>query len=134
MGSPVNTASRIESLTKRYDTRMLISGEAAQQLQAPPSLRRIARVKVKGSSQPLTLFEVLDVLPSDRAAARAEARAILDAALDACASGDADAAVDLLQPLGARFPEDAAVRRLLAVCREATDLPTWDGTERLTEK
>lgn len=55
----VNTASRIESLTKYYKADILISGATLQGLHDPEvfHLRNLGRVQVKGKQEPLSLFE-----------------------------------------------------------------------------
>jgi adenylate cyclase len=63
IGDPVNTAARLESLTKVYRTPILISenvytlikNEAASQ---GILLRKIDQIKVKGKTQPLGIYEV----------------------------------------------------------------------------
>ena len=58
----VNLASRLQELTKDYDTPLLISHETFLQLKNPGqySIRLIERVKVKGKSNPVSVFEVFD--------------------------------------------------------------------------
>jgi class 3 adenylate cyclase/PAS domain-containing protein len=58
----VNLASRLESLTKRYEVPMLISHHTLARLQDPIqySIRLIDRIKVKGRSNAVAIFEMLD--------------------------------------------------------------------------
>lgn len=58
----VNLASRIESMTKYYGVALLISEHTYSQLQEPSryAMREIDRVKVKGKSQLVTIYEVFD--------------------------------------------------------------------------
>jgi two-component system sensor histidine kinase ChiS len=58
----VNLASRIESMTKMYGATLLISGETYSRLQdaSQYAIRIIDRVKVKGKSKAVTVYEVLD--------------------------------------------------------------------------
>jgi two-component system, sensor histidine kinase LadS len=61
----VNLASRIESLTKKFDANVLISEMVFQEL-ADPTLymtRVIARVRVKGKQLPVTVLQVFDGMP-----------------------------------------------------------------------
>lgn len=58
LGDSVNLASRLEGLTKFYDTPLLVSGEVAEQ--APDYFfRKIDRVQVKGRNEPVELFQPL---------------------------------------------------------------------------
>jgi two-component system sensor histidine kinase ChiS len=58
----VNLASRIEGMTKIYGVTLLISEETYTRLQDPSqyAIRPIDRVKVKGKSKAVTVYEVFD--------------------------------------------------------------------------
>ena len=58
----VNLAARIENLTKNYGVSLLISHKTFSQLQDPNNyaIRIIDRVKVKGKSDMVSVFEVFD--------------------------------------------------------------------------
>ena len=58
----VNLAARIESMTKMYGATLLISGETYSRLKdaSQYAIRIIDRVKVKGKSKAVTVYEVLD--------------------------------------------------------------------------
>lgn len=58
VGDLVNTAARVESLTKYYGVLFLITREAHAKLSTPPSTRLVDRVLVKGKTLPLELIEV----------------------------------------------------------------------------
>lgn len=59
----VNLTARIEGLTKFYGVSLLISEEVYQRLRHPQDyqLRFLDRVVVKGRSEPIAIYEVLDV-------------------------------------------------------------------------
>ncbi|NEO69251.1 ATP-binding protein [Moorena sp. SIO3H5] len=63
----VNLASRLESLTKIYGTEILISKPTLTDLDNRDNYhyRCLGRVKVKGKSQPVEIFEVYDANPED---------------------------------------------------------------------
>ncbi|WP_286237251.1 CHASE2 domain-containing protein [Neptuniibacter halophilus] len=66
MGDAVNLASRLEGLTKYYDTPLLVSGELVAEV--PDFLfRHLDRVQVKGRSEPVDIYQPL--LPLDQASA-----------------------------------------------------------------
>lgn len=57
----VNTAARMEGLTKLYGACLIISGQTREQLQDPEKypLRNLGQVRVKGREQVVEIFEVL---------------------------------------------------------------------------
>jgi len=57
VGDTVNEAARVESLTKYYGTRMLVTRDAFAQFSVQGPYRLIDRVIVKGKSEPVELFE-----------------------------------------------------------------------------
>ena len=58
----VNLASRIESMTKIYGVKLLISEETYSNLRdaSKYAIRIIDRVKVKGKTEPVTIYEIFD--------------------------------------------------------------------------
>ncbi|MGB7708696.1 MAG: AAA family ATPase [Microcoleus sp.] len=58
----VNLASRVESLTKNYGVSLLITQETFLRLENPSeyAIRTLDRVKVKGKSESVTVYEVFD--------------------------------------------------------------------------
>ncbi|NJO16204.1 MAG: adenylate/guanylate cyclase domain-containing response regulator [Thioploca sp.] len=66
IGDTVNLAARVESLTKTYHTPVLITEHTLRNLDIPERFvtRLIDRVTVRGKTQPVTVFEVLDTIPA----------------------------------------------------------------------
>jgi len=62
LGLTVNLAKRLEELTKSLNVAVLISDEVARQLPDgyPYKLRSLGEVSLKGSSSPLTVYEVVE--------------------------------------------------------------------------
>ena len=58
VGDLINSAARVESLTKHYGVLFLITREAFGKLSTPPLTRLIDKVVVKGKTLPLELLEV----------------------------------------------------------------------------
>ncbi len=67
IGDVVNTASRVESLTKSYGAGILISNFTFERLSNPEKYRtrRVDRVRLKGKTIPVTVYEVLDGMPDE---------------------------------------------------------------------
>lgn len=59
LGDAVNLASRLESLTKYYGVRFLVSQSTAQQCQGV-RFRSVDKVRVKGKTEAVTLYEPID--------------------------------------------------------------------------
>jgi adenylate cyclase len=58
VGDLANTAARVESLTKYYGVRMLVTRDAYAKLTNPPPARLIDCVVVKGKNVPIEILEV----------------------------------------------------------------------------
>jgi adenylate cyclase len=57
VGDTVNEAARVESLTKYYGVKFLVTRDAFAQFTAPATRRLVDRVIVKGKTDPVELFE-----------------------------------------------------------------------------
>ncbi len=60
IGDGVNLSSRLESACKQYSTRILISEYTLEKLRGIYRVREIDKVVVKGKTEPVSVFEVLD--------------------------------------------------------------------------
>ncbi len=60
IGDGVNLAARLESACKQYLTRILISEFTYKKLRGTYRIREIDRVVVKGKTEPVSIYEVLD--------------------------------------------------------------------------
>jgi adenylate cyclase len=60
IGDGVNLASRLESACKQYSARILISENTYQRLRGTYRVRDIDKVIVKGKTEPVGVYEVLD--------------------------------------------------------------------------
>lgn len=58
----VNTASRVERLTKTYDTNLLITENTYKKLSDPSAyaIRKLDKAHLKGKIKPITIYEVFD--------------------------------------------------------------------------
>ena len=60
IGDSVNLASRLEAANKYYGTSILLCERAVSGLHDPATLREIELLRVKGKTQPVAIFELLD--------------------------------------------------------------------------
>ncbi len=58
IGQSVNIASRVETANKEAETRLLISEEAFKEIEDRAEVEDFVRIKLKGSSQRSTLYEI----------------------------------------------------------------------------
>jgi len=80
----VNTASRIESLTKQVKAGMLISADVMQEIpenELKFDYRYLGMVNLAGSRETVGIFEVLDVLPDDIRKRRRKSRKVFESAV-----------------------------------------------------
>lgn len=137
VGDAVNLTARLEGMTKIYGARMLISGDTRGMLQSDVAVRHVDRVRAKGKTRVVDVFEVLDALPDDCRARRLETRGDFEAGGAALRAGDVEAALGALRAVLARDPEDRAAVLLTSRCQrfQAEGLPDdWSGVVALTRK
>lgn len=149
IGDAVNLGSRIEGLNKLYGTQILVSEHTAAAAAAAATgaaagegflFRELDRVRVKGKTQPVTLFELVAARPAPAAAAaRVEAFA---RGLAAYRGRDFAAAEEIFGGIveaaaAAAAGEDGPAALFRERCRRFQAVPPppdWDAVETLTAK
>ncbi|NES19738.1 MAG: response regulator [Symploca sp. SIO3E6] len=83
IGDTVNLSSRLEQLTKVYQTPLLISHHTLAELEDPMqyAMRLIARVQVRGKAKNVGIFEVFEADPTAQKEAKLATKSIFEAAL-----------------------------------------------------
>ncbi|MBW2454718.1 MAG: hypothetical protein JRI68_09410 [Deltaproteobacteria bacterium] len=126
----VNTASRVESLTKRYGVDILATQAVLDELAAEDRTRELDRVVVAGRKAPVTLHQIYgsdEPSLADRDEAYAKA-------LASYRRGELTAALESFKALAESDPPSAHLaaqtRRLIA----GGPPDDWNGTTRLAEK
>jgi hemerythrin len=106
----VNLASRIESMTRNYETPLLISEQTYFAIAdvARHDTRFIDRVKLKGRKQPLSIFEVFDADPPALRDAKRKTKDMFEEALAQYHFQDVPAAGKLLAECLRQAPGDTA--------------------------
>ncbi len=86
----VNIASRIESLTKRYSTGVLISKSTLNSITNPEkySYRFLGNIQVKGKNEPVGIFEILDALDNNEKVKRLKTKEAFESAIKAYHKGN----------------------------------------------
>lgn len=118
----VNLASRVESLTKVYRVRMLISQYTYDQLVDPAAyaIRPLDVVVVRGKTRPVVLFEVFDRDPLPERAIKLETREPLLRGVEALLQHDTAKARICFEESLALAPGDPAAENLLKSCASAS--------------
>ncbi len=138
IGDAVNTASRIEGMTKMYGARFLVGDVTEQAL--PPgrfTLREVDRVMAKGKKTATTIYEVLD---AEEDAVFALRQAGLARYREALAMFRSRAFVDagkILDELAKKDPADKVVALYAERCAIFAAQPPgadWDGVVKLETK
>ena len=139
IGDVVNTASRVESLTKTYDAGILISHFTRAQLTNADRylLRPVDRVRLKGKTIPVTIYEVLDGLPDEILSRRVAALPQFKKAWSLHQEGATGDALATFAGALKLDPTDRLTRLLVARCQQQLDegVPEdWDGVTVLQSK
>jgi adenylate cyclase len=129
LGDIVNGAARIESLTKVYGVREIVTPAVLERAARKPATRFLDRIRVKGKSDALEIHEVLRN-PGPEALERARD---YEQGWHRYAAGDFHAACEIFERLA---PADGPSRLLLKRCGEllATPPAAWDGMYAFAEK
>jgi predicted ATPase/class 3 adenylate cyclase len=139
IGDTLNLAARVESLTKRYETSVLIAQQTFDALQAPGAfgLRQVDHVTVVGRKDPVRLYEVIDALEPLRAQRITAMLPTFQRGLTAFYAQDFETAVDIFQACATSMPEDFPTRMFLRrATRNMSDgvAEGWNGVHNLRSK
>jgi len=128
----VNLASRIEGLTKFYGVQCLISETVYHSLSEPESqlIRYMDKVKVKGKSVPVNIYEVYSANPPKILTKKRLIQETFEEATRLFAVREFAKAKILFEKVLADLPEDLASKSYIQRCDRYTnqELPEdWDG-------
>ncbi len=139
IGDPVNTASRIEGMTKMYAARFLI-GEATKEALPKDhgfTLRTVDRVMAKGKALPTVIYEVIDAEDDDVSARRRRALPQFEEAMQRFVSRDFGGAKAIWHGLANDDPDDVLTNLYLGRCEVFLASPPpegWAGVLKLDQK
>jgi adenylate cyclase len=135
IGDTVNLASRLESATKQYGAKILLSEMSVRELKHPATLRELDLIRVKGKDRPVAVYESLGYRarePALPALLKLHAEGI-----EAYRARDWKTAARAFKGALELYPDDGPAKvygerlKLLAKTPPAKD---WDGVWNLTEK
>ncbi|MDA3810030.1 MAG: adenylate/guanylate cyclase domain-containing protein [Spirochaetaceae bacterium] len=114
----VNIASRLESLTKTYGSRIIISRELYNKLENTDSIisRSLGDAPVKGKSKPIEILEILDGESPGEEKLKIENLKDFEKAILSIKAKDYNGAAELLRLVLDKNPEDTAAILFLKHC------------------
>ncbi len=139
IGDTVNTAARVEGLTKLYNAGILISHHTRDELADPDAytMRPVDRVRAKGKLQAITLYEVMDALPPAELAARMRSRTAYLEGWELYQAGQPGEALVCFANAMNIDPSDRVSRLYLGRCWNLLEhgMPEdWDGIAQVNTK
>jgi len=146
----VNLASRLESLTKYYQTDIIISDYVREELTGEFKARYLDTITVKGKSRPAAIYEVMDAQDDAVVEFKAATLKNYKKAVSFYQSGDFRSSLALFTDLNTQLGEamqkessindpmiDLYIKRLIELDKykdDRTFLDYWDGVYRHSDK
>ena len=135
----VNTASRLEGLTKTYTVPVIISDKTFSQLS--PRLKQQCRyldiVVVRGKKETVKIYEFFAHDNPDRMRFVEESQTIFDSALTLYLGKQFTEAEEVFSYLSKAYPSDPVLKIYLERCRKYNDIKipeNWEGIALMNEK
>ncbi len=123
ISSAVNLASRLEQLTRTFGVDIIISEAAYSAVDRERyEVRRLGAVSVKGITEKVPIYEILDGYPEEMRRDLIAGREEFERAVDVLQSGEREKALELFRSLRTQYPDDQCVRSYLEMMgRRRTD-------------
>ena len=120
IGDVVNLTSRIEEATKIYQTPLLISQNTLYDLAVPGKydIRFLDRIRVKGKTQPLSIYEVFDNDPVKLRGAKRATNLMFEEAIACYHLKNIPRAMELFKQCIEITPRDIPARTYLSRCEK----------------
>jgi adenylate cyclase len=130
IGDGVNLASRLESACKEYSAQILCSENTYKKLKGTYRAREIDRVVVKGKTEPVAVYEILDFHTDETFPNMPEAINIFRGGLKYYRSGEFERATAQFKEVLALNPADKLSETYVGRCEYLRENPVngeWDG-------
>ncbi|MGQ0621079.1 MAG: adenylate/guanylate cyclase domain-containing protein [Panacagrimonas sp.] len=137
IGDSVNLASRLESATKQYGVRVLLSESTLGALKRPAPVREVDRIRVKGQDGAVTVYEAIGHHDEHSFPNIDACVPIYEAGLHACRQHQFNDAIEAFEQVLELNPEDRPSQIHLERCAYYLDHPPaahWDGVWTLRDK
>jgi adenylate cyclase len=127
IGDGVNLASRLEGACKQYGARILITENTMARLRGTYRLREVDRVVVKGKTEPVAIFEVLDYHTDESFPNLLDAVHYFKGGLGFYRKGEWDRAIAAFREASALNPADLLPPIYLERCEHLKSHPPGEG-------
>ncbi len=136
IGDGVNLASRLESACKQYSARILISEHTLGQLKGVYRAREVDYVVVKGKTQPVAVYEVLDYHTPQTFPNLMDAVNHFRDGIEKYRGGNWESAVDAFRETLRANPDDTLAETYIDRCLALKENPPadWNGIWLMTSK
>jgi hemerythrin len=120
IGDAVNLTARLQEATKTYHSPLIISQNALYDLANPDKyhIRFLDRIRVKGKSQPLSIYEVFDNDPAELRSTKLACQPLFDEAVAFYHLKDISRAIELFKKCVEIAPNDIPALLYLERCYE----------------
>lgn len=132
IGDCVNLASRLESLNKYYKTHILISETTKNELTEQFLMRQVDKVVVKGKTEPVGIYELLEDTEINRSL-----KAEFEEAYQVYLRGDFENAENLFKQILEKYNDglsEVYMKRCEELKKSNIDPATWNGVYVAKEK
>ncbi len=130
IGDGVNLASRLESACKQYFARIIISEFTMKKLRGDYIIREIDKVVVKGKTEPVAIYEVMDYYTEETFPKLTEVMDMFKEGMFMYRKAKWDKAVDSFKEAADKNPSDKLTRLYIERCEHLKESPPegeWDG-------
>jgi adenylate cyclase len=137
IGDSVNLASRLESATKYYGSKILLSEYTVADLRKPGLLREIDLLRVKGKDQPVAVYESLGYREAELSNGLGRMLDAYNRGLAAYRAREWKKGMEAFEAALAAAPDDGPSALYLERCRiyaERPPLINWNGVWVMAEK
>ena len=137
IGDGVNLASRLESACKSYSAQILISENTFSRLRGTYRIRNVDQVVVKGKTEPVGVFEVLDHHTDESFPNLMDVVSYFNEGMRNYRAGNFTNAIGQFEKALVCHPKDKLSTTYIERCRHLTSNPPdgeWNGVWVMTQK
>lgn len=130
IGDSVNTASRLEGLTKEYHSELLLGETVEPLVDQAFLLRSVALVQLKGKNKPIEVFGVLGKIDAQNPIPKPQWLTYYENAMHAYRKRDFKEALSLFEKANSLLPQDYLIEQYIESCQEFIQHPPdekWTG-------